>query len=347
MRIFCFGLNHKTAPVEIREKLAIAESALPTALGEICELEGIREAVILSTCNRMEVYAVGDLGGQGASRLGTYLREHFGLGEDEASAFYVHEDAAAAFHLFRVASGLDSMVLGETEVFGQVKKAYHSAHALEATSRALNKLFQQAFHVGKKVRSTTSITRGSTSVGAVAVDLAEKIFGDLGRCNVLIIGAGEMSRRTGKSLLSRGAKSIIVSNRSYDRAAVLAQEMKGSAIPFERWLEAVPQVDIVISSTSAPGAFIEAPSIREAMDRRGGRPLFMIDIAVPRDIHPEVNHIESVYLYDIDALEAIADRGRRKRERQIAQCERLIAGELAAWDRPEGIHGEGWKGSET
>lgn len=336
MSLLCIGMNHRTAPVEIREKLALAEKDLPAVLREVCGMDEIAETVVLATCNRVEVYAMTNADADGAQRLHQFLREHFGLSLDEASAFYLYEGFDVATHLFKTASGLDSMVLGETEIFGQVKKAYHSAHRAGTTSRGLNKLFQQAFRVGKMVRSSTQITRGSTSVGSVAVDLAEKIFGDLKHCQVMIIGAGDMSRRTAKSLLSRGAKSIFVSNRSYDRAVELAAEMEGMAVHFDEWIGVIPQIDIMITSTAAPHTFIHPEGITEAMRLRRGRPLFVIDIAVPRDVDPRVNEIEGVYLYDIDALEAIAAQSRSKREIQVEKCERLIAAEIEAWDFPEG-----------
>lgn len=334
MSIICLGLNHRTAPVEIREKLALAEKHQAEALHEVCALAGIEEAVLLSTCNRMEIYAVARAGEDGSGQLRNFLREHFRLAIGETAAFYLHEDLEVARHLFMVASGLDSMVLGETEVFGQVKKAYQTAHRAKTTAGTLNKLFQRAFQVAKKVRSNTCITRGATSVGSVAVDLAEKIFGDLKNSQVMIVGAGEMSRRTAKSLVSRGAKSIFVSNRSYDRAVELAAEMNGVAIRFDDWIKAIPEVDIMITSTSAPHTFIHAEGIAEAMRRRRGRPLFVIDIAVPRDVDPEVNDIESVYLYDIDALEAIAAEARGRREKQVEECRNLIGKELESLDFP-------------
>ncbi len=327
MSIFCLGVNHKTAPIGLRERLAISEHSVPGHLGEICGLEGVDEAVVLSTCNRVEIY-----GGAGdpvvaLDRLVAYLESHFAVAPGEVE-FYRHADEAAAHHLFEVASGLDSMVLGETEIFGQVKKAYALAQSTGTTARRMNKLFQQSFSVGKLVRSNTSIQQGSTSVGSAAVDLAEQIFGRLDGCRVMIIGAGEMSRVTAQSLLSRGARSIIVSNRSYDRAQELAAELKGEAVRFDDWENKLDQIDIVISSTAAPHAVVHAGAIRRVMARRRGHPLFLIDIAVPRDIEEEVNGIDNVYLFNIDQLQQIANEGKARRERQIAICRELIAGFL-------------------
>jgi len=329
MSLVCLGLNHKTAPVEVRERVAFAPGYLAEAMAEICSSGLLKETVILSTCNRVEVYAASqenDSKGVAEKELRElleYFMRHFQLEPEHEKEFYKLANENAARHLFNVSSGLDSMVLGETEIFGQVKKAYSDAQSAGATRRVLNKLFQQAFTVGKMVRSSTHITRGSTSVGSVAVDLAEKIFGDLSGCRVMVVGAGDMSRRVGKSLKSRGAKSVIVSNRSYDKAEALASEMDGEAVRFNEWETVIHDVDIIISSTSAPHVLIDAKMIGNAMGRRR-RSLFLIDIAVPRDIAPEVNDIDNVYLYDIDHLEAIADDARRQRKRQITACEKLI-----------------------
>lgn len=330
--IFCLGVNHKTAPVELRERFAISEHSVPAHLGEICGLDGVEEAVVLSTCNRVEIYGGAGNPAEVLDRLAAYLESHFAVAPGEVE-FYRHADVEAALHLFEVASGLDSMVLGETEIFGQVKKAYALAQSTGTTSRRMNKLFQQSFSIGKLVRSGTSIQQGSTSVGSAAVDLAEQIFGRLDGRRVMIVGAGEMSRITAQSLLSRGARSIIVSNRSYDKAQELAEELKGEAVRFDDWETKLGEVDIIISSTAAPHAVIHADSIRRVMERRRGHSLFLIDIAVPRDIEEEVNDIDDVYLYNIDQLQQIASEGRIRRERQIVACRELIA----AFLREKGI----------
>ncbi|MBE7494539.1 MAG: glutamyl-tRNA reductase [Verrucomicrobiaceae bacterium] len=330
--LVCVGLNYKTTPVEVRERLAFPENVVPQAVREIRHLPGFGESVVLSTCNRVEIYAAHQLpdGKTSHDELRDYLVRHFKLQPEHAEAMVLYNlDAAeAARHLFRVVSGLDSMVLGETEIFGQVKAAYKTALDTGATGKTLNKLFQQAFTVGKRVRNDTMIQRGSTSVGSVAVDLAEKVH-DLKECRVMLVGAGEMSRTCAQSLLSRGAKSIIVSNRSYDKAVELAAEMKGVAMKFDEWEHALHEVDVIISSTSAPHFVIKKDQIEQVMRRRRWQPLLIIDIAVPRDVDPAVNDIEGVYLYDIDALQAIADEGRRERERQLALCEQIIEEQLA------------------
>lgn len=330
--LVCVGLNYKTTPVEVRERLAFPEASVPDAVREIHSLPGFGESLVLSTCNRVELYAAHDLatGSQSHAALRDYLIHRFQLQPHHAEALVLYKlDATeAARHLFRVVSGLDSMVLGETEIFGQVKAAYQKALETGTTGKALNKLFQQAFSVGKKVRNDTSIQRGSTSVGSVAVDLAEKVH-NLHDCRVMLVGAGEMSRTCAQSLLSRGAKSIIVSNRSYEKAVELAAEMKGTALTFDQWEHAMHEVDVIISSTSAPHFVIKPDQIEQTMRRRRWQPLLIIDIAVPRDVDPAVNDIEGVYLYDIDALQAIADDGRRERQRQLTLCEQIIEDQLA------------------
>jgi glutamyl-tRNA reductase len=328
----CLGLNHRTTPLELRERLAFAESKQPEATRQIQELPGFEETVILSTCNRVELYSATnhEQAEQGLQQLEQYLLNHFDLTPEQRESItcYQLSEAEAARHLFRVVSGLDSMVLGETEIFGQVKASYNNALKNGATGRTLNKLFQKAFNVGKQVRNQTNIQRGATSVGSVAVDVAEKIFGDLKDCHVLLIGAGDMSRTCAQSLLSRGAKSIIISNRSHDRAVELAKEMGGQALHFEDWEQAVHEVDIIISSTSAPHYVVKPELLEPVMRRRHSRPLYVIDIAVPRDVDPRVNEIEEVYLYDLDALQVIADEGRRERERALVQCEEIIEEQL-------------------
>lgn len=331
MSLLCLGLNHRTTPVELRERVAFAEGRVVEAAHQIRALPGFEEIVVVSTCNRVELYATHSHADQRAAHdaLRHYLAAHFELSTDQVEAllFYRLSDGETARHLFRVVSGLDSMVLGETEIFGQVKQAYKTALESGVTGRALNKLFQQAFAVGKRVRHETAIQRGSTSVGSVAVDLAEKVH-DLKECRVMLVGAGEMSRACAQSLMSRGARSVIVSNRSHERAVELAAEMGGRAIKFDEWEAALPEMDVVISSTAAPHFIIKPDLIEQVMRRRRWEPLLIIDIAVPRDVDPAVNDIEGVYLYDIDALQAIADESRRERERQLAACERIIEEQL-------------------
>ncbi|GAA5119282.1 glutamyl-tRNA reductase [Luteolibacter yonseiensis] len=334
MELFCLGLNHRTAPVEVREKFAVGTNKLGTASMELVSLADATEGVVISTCNRTEFYLAAEDAKDALGKIETRLAQKVDVDSSVTDHFYRMEKIEAARHLCRVVSGLDSMMLGETEIFGQVKQAYGSALEAGATGGILNKLFQRAFSVGKKVRTETSIQEGSTSVGNVAVDLAEKIFGHLKNSEVMILGAGEMSRITAQSLVSRGAKSIFVTNRSFERAQELANEMGGSALRFDDWQSALARVDVVISSTGAPHAIVQRADVEKARRARKYRPLFFIDIAVPRDIDPAVGEIEEVYLYDIDTLEQLAEEARGRRQRQIEQCEQIIDLELAKLNLP-------------
>ena len=328
MELACLGLNHRTAPVEVRERFAVGTTKLGEAASQLTALADVMEGVVISTCNRTEFYVAAPSGGNALDQLEAGLATRENLAPDDLTHFYRLEKSDAAKHLCQVVSGLDSMVLGETEIFGQVKQSYDAALKAGTTGAVLNKLFQRAFGVGKKVRTQTSIQEGSTSIGNVAVDLAEKIFGHLKDSEVMILGAGEMSRLTAQALVSRGARSIFVTNRSFERAEDLAREMGGSAVRFDDWQRVLERVDVVISSTGAPHAIIHRADVEKARRARKYRPLFFIDIAVPRDIDPAVGEIEEVYLYDIDTLEQLAEEARTRRRRQIEECDRIIDAEL-------------------
>ncbi len=332
MEIICLGLSHHTAPVEVREKFALAESDATTVASQLLSAPGVSEAVVVSTCNRVEFYVAAEQVSQGFSAVNDFLATR--LAGPVGGAFFQLPTANAIRHLFRVVSGLDSMVLGETEILGQVKKAYAAASAGKTTAKHLNKLFQRAFNVAKDVRTNTNITRGSVSVGSAAVELAEKIFGRLSTCHVMILGAGETSELTAGALAARGVKSIFVANRSYDRAVALAEQMKGKAIHFEEWPNQFHDIDILIGSTAAPHHVVTAAQLAPIMRTRPDRPLFCIDLAVPRDIEPAVNDIEGVYRYDIDALQAIADQSMNVRKQELVICEQMIerhAVEFGEW----------------
>ena len=320
MNILCAGLNHQNAPVEVREKFAIGGSDLGETLTAVRTIDGLAGAVILSTCNRVEFYTTSLCPERGRADLEKWLERRAGF----RPQIYAHDTPRSIRHLFRVSCGLDSMVLGETEVLGQLKKAYSHAADAGATSRHLNRLFQHAFRVAKNVRTHTQITRGSTSVGSVAVDLASKIFGELQGRRVMILGAGETSERTARSLQSRGIQSVIVSNRTFDRAAKLAEEIGGMAIHFDHWHKAFHEVDILISSTAAPHPILTKERLAPMMRDRAERPLFVIDLAVPRDAEPTLNEIEGVYLYDIDSLQSIAGNSLQVRQQEIVRCEEMI-----------------------
>jgi glutamyl-tRNA reductase len=326
MNLFCVGLSHHTADVETRERLAGGAGAERALLESGCA-----EALVLATCNRVEVY------GASKKRVSTdeiaycLLKSHQVNDRAHGGAlpFYRYEAEKCVQHLFRVASGLDSMVVGETEIFGQTKRAYQSARTSGAVGPCLHRLFQRAFRVAKQVRTHTEIARGSVSVGSVAVDLAQKIFGPLSECKVLVLGAGETSERTVRALLSRGVSDLRVSNRSNDRAQELAQRVGGQAIEFHEWPRQCREIDILITSTSSEAPLLSPPSLAPMLSDRVDRPLFIIDIAVPRDVDPTVNEMEGVYLYDIDALRSVAEQSLAVRRQQIASAEAIITEHLA------------------
>jgi len=325
MSIVCLGLNHRTAPITVRERYSLADNLLPELLGKLCKETSAEEAVILSTCNRVEIYAVSNgLPQHLLNELRTFL-----IGEEEVEGddiLYEHTGEASVAHLFKVASGLDSMVLGETEILGQLKGAYQIALESKVTGGHLNKAFQKAFNTAKQIRTETNIQRGSVSVANVAVELAGKIFDQLEHRTVMVIGAGDTSEKTARALLSRGAKSVIVSNRSFERAKALADELGGKAVDFDHWQSDFAMVDIIISSTSAPHYVIDRKKLEPLQATRQHRPLLLVDIAVPRDIEPEVNFMEDIYLYNIDDLQAIADGYLRLRKEEIAKCESIVNG---------------------
>jgi glutamyl-tRNA reductase len=322
MNIFCFGISHQTANVEIRERFAIPDSALADSLTRLAQVPGVQESVLLSTCNRTEFYIVAR-----DSQLAIEPLFHDFYGPVEVTEFqhlFRLQAVPSIRHLFRVASGLESMVLGETEIFGQVKRAYEAAARSGTTGRILNRLFQKAFHVGKHVRSATAITRGSVSVGSVAVDLALQIFGELDGRKIMILGAGETSERTAWSFQSQGARQLFVSNRSFERATELAEAIGGRAVRFDDWEVEFRDLDILVSSTSAPHAIVTRAKLEPVLRMRRDRPLFIIDLAMPRDVDPAVHEMDGVYVYDLDSLQAIAGRTLEARKKEAEAGDSLI-----------------------
>ena len=322
MNILCFGISHQTANVEVRERFAIPDSALAYSLARLAQIRNVQESVLLSTCNRTEFYIV-----TMDSQLAIEPLFHDFYGPVDVGEFqhlFRLQAVPSIRHLFRVASGLESMVVGETEIFGQVKRAYEAAARSGTTGRILNRLFQKAFHVGKHVRSSTAITRGSVSVGSVAVDLAKQIFGELDGRKIMILGAGETSERTARSLHSRGARQLFVSNRSFERAAGLAEAIGGRAIRFDDWEEEFRDLDILVSSTSAPHAIVTRAKLEPILRVRRDRPLFIIDLAMPRDVDPAVHEMDGVYVYDLDSLQAIAQQTLETRKKEAEACDGLI-----------------------
>lgn len=322
MNLFVAGLSYKTAPVQIREKLAVHPSRLRCS-GCLLKLAGgLSEVVLLSTCNRVEIYGVGERLNRNLYRLFQTLSGNSDL--DFTPHLYVKEGQDAAEHLFAVASGLDSMVMGETEIAGQVKQAYQAAQDAKLTGRITNRLFQTALQTAKEIRTNTAVGRGATSVGSVAVELAERIFKSLSDKTVMIIGAGKMGEACVRHLNKKGARSVLVSNRSHERAVNLATEFGGRAVRFDECLEGLSEADIVVSSTGCPETILSAGQVAGVMGVRRNRPLFLIDIAVPRDIDPAVQKLENVYLYNVDHLETLIKENLKSREQELGRCREII-----------------------
>jgi glutamyl-tRNA reductase len=328
MKLFVAGLSYKTAPVEVRERLAVLASR-QRCCGCRLKIGGnLAEVVLVSTCNRVEVYGVTAHGNSSVTRL---FQELSDSDFDFSPYVYLKEGAEVIAHLFSVCSGLDSMVIGETEITGQVKQAYQTAQTAKLTGRITNRLFQTALQTAKEVRTQTGIGRGATSVGSVAVELAERIFDkDLSQKTVMIIGAGKMGEACVRHLAKKAARAVVVTNRSYERALNLAQEFGGRAVEFETLLSAMTEADIVVSSTGCPQAILRREDVASIMPARRNRPLFLIDIAVPRDIDADVQHLENVYLYNVDHLETIVRENVRSREHELVHCHEIIAERAAA-----------------
>ncbi|MFQ5688330.1 MAG: glutamyl-tRNA reductase, partial [Candidatus Scalindua sp.] len=307
MNLHTVGLNHDSAPVEVREKIAFSASSVPIALSSFTQSFPLSEAVILSTCNRVEIYATSPDNSLNKEALLDFFSAFHGLPKEKfADHMYHHQDMNAVRHLFFVASSLNSGVLGETQIISQVKEAYMTATTAETTGSILNQLFQRSLNVAKDVHTKTSIGKGNISVSTVAVDLAIKVFKDFSDKTIFIIGAGEMCELVLKHLVERGAKTAIVANRNYDKAKSLAEEYDGKAINYENLDDYLPQADIVISSTASPRPVIHTEHIKSAIKTRRGNPMLLIDIAVPRDIDPKIAKIDNVYLYNIDDLQTVA-----------------------------------------
>ncbi|HEY8911350.1 MAG TPA: glutamyl-tRNA reductase [Desulfosporosinus sp.] len=323
------GLNHRSAPVEIREKMSFQPSRMQDALRELKSYPGLEGIVILSTCNRTEVYAATTDVEVGIRSIKKFLVNHHGVEENVFDQYLVvHTLYDAVRHLFRVTSGLDSMVRGETQIIGQVSNAYEQANDAQVTNKAINVLFQTALAVGKRVRTDTLIDQHPVSISYTAVELAKQHFGELVGKGILIMGAGEMSTLTAKNLVAAGANTVLVSNRSYEKAVILAEECSGRAVRFDDMDQYLEQVDIVISATASTHFVLMPERMREIMTSRKGRPMLLIDIAVPRDIHPDVGGIPLITLFDIDDLRGVVDRHHQERELAAVNAEKIIEEEM-------------------
>jgi glutamyl-tRNA reductase len=326
MSIVVLGLNHRTAPVEVRERVVFDAPRLPEALHNLCARPGVQEGLIVSTCNRTEVYSVID-GGHAA--LTDWLEDYHQTGHDLGECCYELHGPAAVQHVFAVASGLDSLILGEPQILGQLKDAYRSAHDAGTAGPLLNRLFQATFAVAKRVRTETRVGASAVSVASAGVQLARRIFAGFEQHTALLIGAGEMIELTGRHLHAQGLKRMIIANRSLDRAQDLALEFKASAISLDALDEHLPAADIVISSTASPTPIVTLAATKAAITARRRRPMFMLDIAVPRDIEAGVADLEDVYLYTIDDLRQVVDDNLKARQDEAQEARQLIEGEVA------------------
>jgi len=338
MELFVLGLSHKTAPIDVRERLAVPERELPAALEALGEVSELAERMFFTTCNRAEVYGVaeGPLAKAVEATRGSLERYRNVDSAALAGALYTYDGADAVRHVFRVASSLDSMVIGEPQILGQVKTAYTVARSQQATGIILNNLLEQAFHVAKRVRTETGIATAAVSISSVAVELARKIFGDLEGRTVLILGAGEMAELALRHLVDDGVRSILVANRSHDRAVALAEQFHGRAVTFETFRHEMLDADIVISSTSAPHLILKKEDMQAIILERRHRPIFLIDIANPRDIDPGCNEVDNVYLYNIDDLQSVVSANLKERQREAERAEMIIEREVGvfqAWLR--------------
>ncbi|HWW30671.1 MAG TPA: glutamyl-tRNA reductase [Steroidobacteraceae bacterium] len=320
------GINHKTAPVALREKVAFGEDRLVAALRTLRQESGVAEVVILSTCNRTELYWAGSASG---AELSQWLARHHGNNLDLASSLYIHQDSRAVEHAFSVASGLDSMVLGEAQILGQLKDAYRVAQETGSTGPTLNKLFQAAFSAAKRVRSETRIGANAVSLASATVSLARRVYADLSVHNVLVVGAGEMNELTARHFMSAGVKRMVIANRTLGRAQKLAEQLKAHAVGLADLERELTEADIVISCTASAVPIISKRAVEAAIRTRRRRPIFMVDMAVPRDIEPEVADLEDVYLFSIDDLQQLVDENRQQRE-LAADGARLVINEEVA-----------------
>ena len=329
MELIVLGLNHKTAPIEIRERLAFPEDRIETALHQVKSLTSLKENMILSTCNRVEIYAASREIENAILDLKHFLSRYHALSlkEFEKNLYsFVGEEAVK--HIFRVASSLDSMVVGEPQILGQIKSAYNIAVESKTSGLILHRLLHRAFHVAKRVRTETKIGDRAVSVSFVAVELAKKIFETLEKKTVLLIGAGEMCELAARHLVSEGVEKVLVTNRTYERAVALAQEFKGEAIPFDEIGQGLKKADIVISATDSPQYLIHHDQVTKVIKDRKNRPIFFIDIADPRNIEPSVGDIENVYLYNIDDLKKVADKNIKDRGKEAQKAEAIVQEEV-------------------
>ena len=334
MNIIVVGLSHKTAPIDIREKVAFAPTAMQEPLHQAVALPAVAEAVIVSTCNRVEIYATSrDVEGC-IVQLKRFIADFHSLSLEELeSHLYDYQGEEAIHHVFRVASSLDSMVLGEPQILGQIKTAYGYAAEFKTAGLILNRFLHKSFSVAKRVRTETAIASNAVSVSFAAVELARKIFGKLEDKTVMLIGAGEMCELAARHFVSNGVSSVMVTNRTFERAEKLATEFDGRPIPFDDFTEYLHQADIILTSTGAPNFILGHQKMEEVIKKRKNRPMFLIDIAVPRDIEPKVNDIANIYLYDVDDLQEVVSANLKGRQKEAKKAEAIIDQEIGQFHR--------------
>jgi glutamyl-tRNA reductase len=329
MKLLITGVSHKTAPVEVRECLAFGEDALPAALADLRSREGIAEAVILSTCNRVEITVTTDDATDPQTVVDSFLADHKAVNPARiAPHLYRHEGRDAIHHLFRVASSLDSMVVGEPQILGQLKNAYARAKDCGALCGWLDGLMTRSFSVAKRVRSDTGIGQMAVSVSYAAVELARKIFGSLSNRTVMIAGAGKMSELAARHLRRSGASHVFVTNRTHERAVEMAKLFQGTPVEYTRFVSMLPEVDILITSSGAPHYILHKEEMQRVIAARRNKPMFLIDIAVPRNIDPTINDLDNVFLYDIDDLQEVVNANLRERMKEADHAETLVAEEV-------------------
>lgn len=330
MHLVLVGLSHHTAPLQLRERLGVTRTMLPATLDALAGA-GCDDAVVLSTCNRTEVYAAAADAAAMTARITTHLADAHGLAlETLEPSLYTRIDADAARHLFRVAAGLDSLVVGEPEVLGQVKDAYRVANETRGTGALINRVFHGAFGIGKRVRTETGLAEGAVSLSYAALTLARKIFADLSTLRVAVLGAGEMARLSAMHFAGH-VQTVVVTARTRERADALAHEAGADAVDWHARGEAIAAADVLVAATGAEGLVVSVAELREVRSSRRGRPLFIVDLAVPRDVDPEVAHLDDVFLYNVDDLRGIVEENLSRRQQAVATAERLVQEEVGAW----------------
>ncbi len=332
MNILVVGLNHNTAGIEIREKVAFDGAKLESAVNALKDFPEIKENIILSTCNRVEIYANADNPESGSKSIINFLSNFHNISKETLEkSLYMHNGKNAVRHIFRVGGSLDSMIVGEPQILGQLKDAFDFAHKAKSTGIFLNHLMKEAFSVAKRIRTETKIAEGAVSISFAAVELARKIFEDLSRESFMLIGAGEMAELAAKHLIQNGVKNVLVTNRTFQRAEELAREFNGKAVEFDKFLDALIHADIVICSTGAPHYILHKTDMQKIMKQRKNKPMFMIDISVPRNVEPEINDLDNIYLYDVDDLQGVIKTNIEERRKEQERAEKIVDEEVEAF----------------